>query len=622
MRARRAHDERGVVAILVAVLAVLLLSLGAMAVDLGNAYVQKHDRQKLTDFAALAGAGGDNLPATLTGATCSAGSDGYAGARANAADQAVVDAAAYLGSHPWDSSAPAPSATQLTDCKLSNGEAVYGTLQWNTASNGWVLNQNVNQLSLVSPEQKVDFGFASVMGFDSVNVAGRATVEIKTPLMKTLPFYAYNGCDYGPQTIAQPSNGHAASGVLLSHGSDNFSATLTSLATNPTSSPPQVPVNVADPNDSLIINGTNLTGIEKVGFFESGTTSAGPEPVTIDNSTSVRFAVNAAGTQVSISHLPGGVTSVEDVWYVRVMKNGQWSAVYTGNGNGNQNLNAPPLTVGTPVLTCGQGSNAGNFGTLLLPWNPVPSGVNGQSDNIAYNIAKGMQHGLAPYDKDLAAAPWTCAAGQDGAVLWPTEGTNCTDTKTGLDSAAAKAGFITGIGGASGLLTNVDSDDFCPNSYPSGTTHKKVLAGIGPDVNGTIINNDILSCYFTTDSVTVSQVSSSTYNGSAVIDQSIYKSPRFVQVPVLGAQPSNGGSNKYEILDFRPAFICDEPASATRLTGAPSSTNGIVWDNGSQLNSIQVIFLNPKALPDPPLDADGRYIPYVGTGSKVPLLVN
>jgi hypothetical protein len=35
-----------------------------------------------------------------------------------------------------------------------------------------------------------------------------------------------------------------------------------------------------------------------------------------------------------------------------------------------------------------------------------------------------------------------------------------------------------------------------------------------------------------------------------------------------------------------------------------------------------VVFINQNALPDPPLDPAGKYIPYTGTGPKVPLLVN
>ncbi len=74
---------------------------------------------------------------------------------------------------------------------------------------------NKNQLSLVSPPKTVDFGLAGIMGFHSVDVNGVSTVEIQSPKMATLPFYAFSGCDYGPQTLQQPNNGQSTTTVNL-----------------------------------------------------------------------------------------------------------------------------------------------------------------------------------------------------------------------------------------------------------------------------------------------------------------------------------------------------------------------------------------------------------------------
>jgi hypothetical protein len=103
-----------------------------------------------------------------------------------------------------------------------------------------------------------------------------------------------------------------------------------------------------------------------------------------------------------------------------------------------------------------------------------------------------------------------------------------------------------------------------------------------------------------------------------VISDAIYDSPRFGYVPVLPVQPANGGSKKYQIIDFRACFITDQPASAVK--GDPPNTgNGIVTDTNG-IRSIEVIFLNPDALPNPPVK--NGTINYVGSGEKVPLLVN
>jgi hypothetical protein len=611
--------------VIVAICALLMLSFAALTVDLGQAFVEKRDIQKQTDFAALAGAAGDDLPMTAAGTVCSITTPGsYGGVAAKPSDQAIIDTAAYLSSQPGGTNV---TPDQLADCILANGEAGYGTFSTDAA--GVHLNANKNQLSVISPPQRVEFGFAQVMGFSNVDVAGQATVEIESPLQKTLPFYAFQGCDWGEKVIANPTNGQSANGVLLARGSESNSALLNTLTTNPATTPAQVPLYVASPDDSLVVNADpgTLAGTTDVGFFLSGTNAAGPEPTTID---STQFSISNG--VLTIPHLPTSVTGVEAVWYVRVKIGGAWSPVTTGNGN-NTTLRALPLTVGAPSLTCGVGSSSGNFGTLDLPPDPVVAGINGDAKKqIAYNTIKGLSHGLSPFPSNLAASPYYCDPPRpSGTIPWPGDGTNCVPVKTGLDSDAAEMGLVLGISSPSypeGLLEegNSDSATKCPNNYPGGTTHLTSLK------NHTI-NNDVLTCFFLNDTTTVSQVTSQSYSGPVVIDQTIYDSPRFVQVPVLGTQPSNGTSHEFEILDFRPAFITDQAASDTRVSGAPivdgcqsgnnfsGQCNGLIYSHG-QLNSVTLVFLNPKALPNPPLDKNGKYIPYTGTGKKVPLLVN
>jgi hypothetical protein len=516
--------------------------------------------------------------------------------------------------------------SQLVDCKLSNGEAGYGI--FSTDASGVHLSPDANQLTVVSPERRVDFGFAQVMGFDNVEVAGRATAEIESPLQAGLPFYAFQGCDWGEKVVANPTNGQSANGVLLSHPSETNPARPTTLTTNPPTSPAQVPLHVSSPDDSLTLDADpgTLAGTTDVGFFLSGTNTSGPEPVTIDSS---QFSVGDGA--LTVSHLPASVTSVEAVWYVRVKINGTWSPVTTGSGS-NVVLRALPLTVGSPSLTCGVGSSSGNFGTLDLPPDPVVAGINGDAKKqIAYNTIRGLSHGLSRFPTSTSATAYCEPPAPQGTIAWPADGTNCVPVKTGLDSDAAEMGLVLGISNPSlpaGKLEvgNADPATQCPNNYPGGTTHVTTLRGHA-------INDDVLTCFFTDDSTTVGEVSSATYTGPVTIDQAIYRSPRFVQVPVLGTQPSKGTSHQYQIVDFRPAFITDQSVADNRLTGAPITAgcqtgnnitgecNGLTYDHG-QLNSVTLVFINPAALPDPPLEPNGQYLPYSGVGPKVPLLVN
>lgn len=585
--------ERGAAAVLAGLLAPVIFGTAAMTVDLAQAYIAQQASQRTVDSAALAASLGTGLPAPTPTATCPYGP------RANANDPAVKEAAAYLAAHDafsvGDPSLSTVTPASLVDCDLTNGEVVYGSFS------GGVLHYDPTEVSIVSPPRSVGFSLGRVIGASGAKLASTATVKLDSPVFRSLPLYAFTGCDYGAQTIAQPTNGHAAQIVQLASPSDTNSATLSSLVTNPATNPAQVPEGVSS---SLSINGSGLASVNAVGFFESGISGPGPAPVVVP----ISSASTHTDTLISLSSLPSGVTSVPDVWYVRVEIGTTWSTAIVGGGNSGT-LAALPLQVGSPTLTCGQGSSAGNFGTLLLP-NTSAGAPSGQSDNIAYNIATNIQHGLAVYPGDHTGG--LCSSANTVAVLWPQDGTNCVDTKTGLDLNAAQKGFLDGVGSAPGRLTNVSAGTGCAaNGMPATTV-----------LYGRTVNNDTLTCFMTQDGTSIGDIAQSTYPfDHPVLSAAIYNSPRFALVPVLAVQPTNGGSNHYQIIDIRPAYITDQPLSATR--GAqPSSTNGLTFASApaGKLASIQVVFLNSGALPPPPTTM--AVAPYVGTGLKVLRLIN
>lgn len=612
MKRIQRRDDRGAVAVMVALTTLMLLTMAALGTDLGQAWAAKRQIQGNSDLATLAGAGikGADLPGPGTLKSCAYGNG------ALATDPAAVDVARYVASKAYTPNlAPAAvplatvtaTATTLTDCNVANGEIFYGQPTYTKATNSWSLAYNKNQLSLVSPPQKVTFGFAGLLGFNSTDVVGISTVEIRSPKFSALPFYAFNGCDYGQQTLQQPNNGQAATTVMLYLPNDSNNATLTSV------SPNAYPVDNSPTPEPITIAGTNLTGVTQVGFFESGNGSAGPAPVTSTN-----FTVNGAGTQITMPDIPTqtrGVAGVQEYWYIRVMKNGQWSDVFIGSGN-NQTLNTPILTIGNPPLVCAQGSSSGNFGTLLLAHTPY-NGV----DNIgAANVALGLTNTLAIYPPG-GPSDGTCSSAQPQTVLWGpngTDGTNCVDTDTGMSANVASGGFL-GLGSSA-----VGGNQYL--MYPNGKT-KCANGGTQQattTISGKLVNNDTLSCFFIDPSTHVSDVDADPtlggYTGATpLISPAIYDSPRFGYVPVLNTQPSNGGSNKYQIVDFRACFITDQPASAVKGDGPGTPTNGFVMDNNG-VHSVQVVFLNPNALPNPPVK--NGTINYIGSGFKIPQLVN
>jgi hypothetical protein len=613
LRRRRRRSERGAVAIMVALGSVVMLAMCAMTVDLGQAYVAVHDVQKSADFSALAGGLNNDLPSPATSVNCTGGANRLLGPQAVASSQAVKDVVSYLNSNPYNFNT---KASKLTDCNMTNGEVIFGFAK-KGPNNQWTESYDKNKLTVVTPPRNVGFGFAAIMGFNSVNVVRTATVQIFSPMLnRTLPFYAAEGCDYGEQTIAQPSNGTAVSSVILANGSDTGGGVETGLVTTPATTPATVGYPLATPTP-LEIDGSGFTGATQIGFFESGATSPGPAPTTLPIQAGW---INAAGTKIVIPDI-SSLALAQDTWYVRVMDgtNGQWSKVATGKKS--DVLNALPLTVGAPNLYCTQGSSQGNFGSLLLPNSLGPTG---QTDNIAYNIAAGLQHSLAIFPTPGNPADYTCSSSVQGSVLWVSgpggpDGVNCVDTKTGHVAAdAAWEGLLNGVGGKPGLLTNVGANTGCASNGVPATTVWQTFN----------INNDSLSCFFKNSTTTIGDVDSQSYALSGpAFNVSIYTSPRFVYIPVLGVTPTTGGSKKYQIIDLRPAFISDQPNSATQSTPevacTPLNCNGLTMGNNpNTLQSLQLILLNPASLPTCPDSICKGVQQYLGTGPKALRIIN
>ena len=268
---------------------------------------------------------------------------------------------------------------------------------------------NKNQLSLVSPKKHVDYGLARLIGINGVDVYGSSTIEIKSPKMNTLPFYAFSGCDYGPQTLQQPNNGHSADLLMLWHQSETNAARMTSVT--PSYYPAGTVTGTLQPIDILFTAPLPLTGVTEIGFFESGNATEGPAPVTVLPAPAPG-GFTIAGNTIHLNDLPDqtrGVTGVQQFWYIRVKIGGQWSTVYAPGTT----LNAPQLTIGDPPLICGQGSSSGNFGTLLLS-----NHVGGGADKMgAANVALGLDSTLAIYPTAGAPANGRAAPPASDRVL-------------------------------------------------------------------------------------------------------------------------------------------------------------------------------------------------------------
>ena len=425
----RRRDEQGAVAIIFAFTAVVLLVVAALSVDLGQAWAEKRQQQHKSDMATLAGAGlkGADLPAPATGGTCTYG------VSALASHQAAIDVAAYLGTQPGNSIV---TATQLTDCNVDNGEIFYGIPSRNATTGAWTNVYNKNQLSLVSPKKHVDYGLARLIGFTGVDVYGSSTIEIKSPKMNTLPFYAFSGCDYGPQTLQQPNNGHSADLLMLSHQSETNAARLTSVTPS---------------------------------YYPAGTVTGTLQPIDI------------------VFSAPRRLDRCDRDRVLRVRQRRRGSAAGHGaahplRGFHDQRQHDPPQRPARPDQGC-----HGRPAVLVHPRQDRRSVVDrlrprhhpqraatddrrpaahlwpgqqlGQLRHAAALEPRGRwrrqgrcgqrrtRAGQHARDLPLAGAPTdgTCSSSQTATVLWPTAGTNCVDTDTGMSAKVATGGFL-GIG--------------------------------------------------------------------------------------------------------------------------------------------------------------------------------
>jgi hypothetical protein len=587
---QRGRSDDGVIAIITAFSAIMLFAVAALVVDLGNAYAHKRELQNQADFAALAA--GATMKNNLSGTP-------------SATDPAVIAAAVYLAanwSHDDDHPSGGPPAqdvirSALVDNVAANGEACYGTF------NGGACVGQAGKFSVLTPNRRTNFAFAPALGSTvkkNTIQAATATVSIGSPARDAgMPFYAVGGvagsCDWGSQKLSDPANGQRQISLpSFVRPAETNKSSLTSL------SPAAVPSGAAA-QPTITITGTGLSSVTRVGFFRDSSLSPNLVEVVIPTP-------DSSGKIIGPVTVPVAVTSVTDVWYVRVFgtANGQKPDQYSAASE------ALPLRVGDALFQCAGTSNNGNFGSIK-----VPRSTSNPNDALALNIALGpeLPLSLAVYPGGLSA-PATCTSSSPSVVSPPlTPGTNCVGTDTGLTANGTTAGLITGVGGNAGRLIKPTGQGCDPDG---GSAQRSV------SMQGSYaLNNDILTCFLTSDTVSLNTISQVGYSGPAVLSEAIYSSPRFCWVPVIKQTPVKGASTMYSIVDFRAAFITGQPLSATKTNRWPTTTdkadNGVTISNNG-VTAMQVVFFNSLALPNAP--GSVPIGPYRGVGPQVVQLVD
>lgn len=558
----RRRPDRGAIALMTALLAVVLVSVAALGVDLGNAMNRKQLTQNNSDYAALAGANG--LPSTATPTV-----------------QFVAD---YLNKN-------VTNTDGTTDCNTDAGSPVTAAmLTDNVWANGEVrFPSGTTRIEVTAPASRIQFGIAGVMGFNDVCVQSKSTARIASASIGMAPYYATDACDQGPQVLKSDAGGPSIpfSVPTLHSDAQTNNAVLSDTDPNPNpNSIPLQPIGIPD-GPQITLTGTNMgiLNIDRVGFFSSDQSA----PILA----TPKLVPAQTGTTITVD-VPNAVASYQDVWWIRVRRisDGNWSA----------RSEARPLLVGEVTLSCDPNSSSGNFGSI-----DVPRGGN-DLDDLENNIKLGLRDGttLTKWTSTPIPGANDCATHPDGVISTDTlgrENTNCLQMVTGLKAAPAYDGYLKNPDGK--LMTS----DTSPTCQALGRPAQ------GPYNE----NSDVLSCFLKDNVLKLSDTVG--YNGTEpLFIQEIWESPRLLIVPKIQVDPS--GTKWMPIIDFVPAFITDQPTGASRqvpiVTG--STDNGLVVENPQKLRAIRVFFFSFNALPTP---ADGTPLQdYFGAGPKIITMVN
>lgn len=319
----RSKDESGAIAVMVGVLALVLLGVGALAVDLGQIFATRAALQSDTDLAVLAAA------AELDGSTvCTA---------------AALDAARRQLDDPQ-----LQATVDLADGDRSNGELV---------CDRWLAE-------LWGPEVTVEPGLARAVGVTGeVDVPAYAAARVHSPAgAGVFPAFTAAGgepdCSWGPQFLIDDA---LASDVP---GLPDDADPLPPARTTP------LPTAIEEPNDPIDIGfaaartvlGTNLESATHLAF----STAEGDHVVLpVDDP-----SVTVSDGRLTIDSLPAAVVSTEGTWWVRLTDQESAPTRWTAP--------RPDLTisVGEQLLTC-RGDLGGAFGTVSLPPGSVAANIRG-----------------------------------------------------------------------------------------------------------------------------------------------------------------------------------------------------------------------------------------------------
>lgn len=577
---KQRHDDDGAVAILVAVLAVVLLGCAAISVDLGSAWARKRDAQTQADVSTISAANW----ARDAGVMPADQPTEKAAVRTKVAEYMLKSDNVITGQA---SVSQATLATRLGNGDTADGEVVF-------AADG-------GSFEVMTPSAQVDFGLASVLGQDKVDVQASAAIGMFSELpdrVDVLPFLLPSGCVYGPadaDTTNGNSGGGGNGGGTSGGGGSNTNGSSAGPGVLQSATQSFQSTDEDNSHDQWSTETFTFRVVQNGNLEKNGGGKPVGDPVVhfqFRDDASVKFTIpgewvstpkNQQVWTFKITIEPDDVTSKSVQWYYQT----QVGSLYSNVNNMNiQTKPAPPVTP-DPAQGC-VGSSRGNFGQMDSP----RTDVNGNNNRFAYNVAFGLDHQIEPL---VNAAADECT-GRPASTNPPRkaeqlddvsrDGNNCIKPDPGNDGPKMFDGLIGEVAGKPGRLR-----------IENGATKTGCNNG-NAVVNGRTINNDLLSCYLVNAGDPLSRITAASGVTTGILDPSVTKSPRFVWLPVV-YRTDRSSKTFQPILKFVPGFITDESSTSTRTTPAYTDTtrdNGIQV-NGNSIKVLTVFTFNPDALP-------------------------
>jgi hypothetical protein len=596
---RRPDGDRGAVAILTAMLALVLFGFAALAVELGDMYSRDAAVQTTADLAAFAGA--QDLPNSCA---------------------AFISARDYLKSDKNGVFSDTDPATfGASDLELSDGVDANGEIEILDWDNNPLpvspCSDAGHRVKVTTPTRTINFPLAGGLpgAPDSGTVQASAAVEVRSlDNLDVLPFSLPFSCGLGSQTIYDESGvTPPPSGTANFQPPGNRRGPWVTLVDQPSE---QLPVLVTSINVSLsrLRADPSQPGPPAAPLVQFDFTLGGAPPVpAVDGSWDGGPVTPSAGNPAwfdatFIVPLPPTVQTTPGDWKVRAMQQAPGSNWYTRDSR------VGTFTVKPEVLTSCI-PTADPSGLFTSP----RAGGGSPGTNLTDNVKQGIDHDLFPVVNpdidipcDADGTPFVDARLDDSS---PTNGATCINVRT--SSVATPTDGLIGSGTQDGRLVET----------PTVTTSGNCAVANDDDLqwtkNGRALVDTALSCY-----LNPTRSLANVKNGVAgSLTPAILNDPRFFVMPRTDTTfyPSNvsgasGGPQYWPIKDLVGAFITNETVAggdASCDDNEGNECNGLVF-NGSNLDKVQAFTFPLSALSAASDPANGRA--YIG-GPRDTLLV-